>query len=213
MKNLLKTIALTATLVVSSQASAYTDLLRDMAVYKTVDEVEAVKVENLETDLEKFEYSHSKATLSHNRGQLSELAPKLLPSALIELEELHQKGFTPASLVLGKIEIGKIKRDCENAEHRAKCKSFISPKVEGYLIPAANEDESGKSAVLLSDYYLKTFTEEGREKSYEWASIARDKIDSFREEWNETGERPKPTFMLTDEEKKAKEESKSFFSW
>ena len=136
-----------------------------------------------------------------------------MPSTYVELEDLHQKGFTPASLILAELEIGKINRDCEDAENRAKCKSVISPKVVGYLTPVANEDESGKGAAALSDYYRGTYSDEGRKLAREWASVARDKIDSFREEWRETGERPKPTFMLTKEEKEAKQKKKGFFNW
>ncbi|WP_210498486.1 hypothetical protein [Vibrio crassostreae] len=213
MKALLKTIALTATLIASSQASAYTDLLADMAVYKTPEDVKAVKVDDLETDLEKFQYSYSKVRLSFDENGKNKLGEKLMPQTIIELKELHSNGFTPASLSLGLIEIGNIKRQCEKEEYQAKCLSVISPKVEGYLIPVANEDESGKAASLLSSYYLQTYTEKGREKNYEWSRIGKEKMTAYREEWRETGERPKPTFMLTDEEKKAKEEGKSFFSW
>ena len=212
MKGLLKAVVLTAAVATSTQAFAYTDIMGNYFTY-SLEEIRKTNVEDLKTDLDKFEYALSKTEFSYDRGQETQYTKELMPSTYVELEELHQKGFTPASLILAELEIGKINRDCEDAANRAKCKSVISPKVVGYLTPVANEDESGKGAAALSDYYRSTYSDEGRELAREWASIARDKIDSFREEWRETGERPKPTFMLTDEEKKAKEESKSFFSW
>ncbi|WP_210499005.1 hypothetical protein [Vibrio crassostreae] len=198
----IKSLLSVALLVVSTQASAYTDLLADMAVYKTYKEVEQVQVEDLKTDLAKFQYSYSKVRLSYDESGKTKLGEKIMPQTIRDLSNLHQDGFTPASLSLGLIEIGNIQRKCEKEEYQAQCLSKISPKVEAYLIPVAHEDESGRAASLLSSYYLKTYTEEGREKSYEWSRIGKEKMTAFRKEWRVSGERPKPTFMLTDEEKK-----------
>ncbi|WP_210499352.1 hypothetical protein [Vibrio crassostreae] len=206
----IKTLLTIALLAVSTQASAYVDILGNYKAYTTIEEVRKVDQTTLKTDLQKFEYSYSKTIISHSRGKETVYAKELMPSAEAELKELHSKGFTPASLTLGMLEIGRIKQRCEKSEYQAKCLSKISPVVEGYLIPVANEDESGQAAALLSGYYLNTYTDKGREKNYEWSRIGKEKMVAYRKEWSKTGERPKPTFLKTDEEK---EQEKSFFSW
>lgn len=206
----IKTLLTIALLAVSTQASAYVDILDNYKAYTTIEEIRKVDPTTLKTDLQKFEYSYSKGIISHFEGKETIYAQELMPSTEVELKELHAKGFTPASLTLGLIEMGRIKERCEKSEYQARCLSKISPVVEGYLTPVANEDESGQGSVLLSDYYRGTYTEDGRQLAREWATDARKKIDAHRKEWSKTGERPKPTFLKTDEEK---EQEKSFFSW
>ncbi|WP_210498460.1 hypothetical protein [Vibrio crassostreae] len=174
MKNLVKTVLLTAAMAVSTNAMAYGDWFGSIGAL-TSDEVKNFKMKKETSVEEKLIYQFSRIEHAYDSKDIKTIEGAVKGFKLLFDE--HKDARAAYGAALGLEVATKLK--CKGARNYKVCVDPIDAEVVKYYEIAGFADNAGGAATDLMEYYYGRFDEAGDAHGRYWAKVGQDFVDDY----------------------------------